>query len=505
MELIKPGLKIDFLGKKVLFLLLSAVCMVSGLAYIVLVQGGLKYGIDFASGAEMQIKFSKPTASAEIRRALAEVNLADSPVQTFGDAENNEFLIKIAWDNEDVEIRVTPKGLEKIGVASAGEKGNPAGDGEAAPEAGGKPADVKIDEKIDEKTAPKPEGEDAKDSPERKAAEKSEKSDSSGEEDEDKADEGKTAAKKDAESSSKPPVQLAVEEALARTGFGFAEAVSPILDGHGVPSETVFHVAALFKKKEARRKIERIKAELEKTFGPGGALAKLIQGNVDEGVRGISQALVNAYGKEKTAEGQKEWAFEIRRSEKVDPFVARELQKKGFNAIYYSLAFIFIYIVFRFKEGGVGFASGAVAALVHDVIFTVSVFSVAGKEFNLPVVAAILTIIGYSLNDTIVVFDRIRENLGRFRRMERTELFNRSINETLSRTLITSITTLFVVACLFVFGGAVIHDFAFALLVGILVGTYSSIYIASPVALAADKAYKVGRERWRMSRARGRK
>ena len=130
---------------------------------------------------------------------------------------------------------------------------------------------------------------------------------------------------------------------------------------------------------------------------------------------------------------------------------------------------------------------GAIVALIHDVIITVGLFSLFGKEFSLPIIAAILTIIGYSLNDTIIVFDRIRENLRKYQKRPMAAIINRSINETLSRTILTSGTTLLVVAALFVLGGGIIHDFAFALLVGIAIGTYSSVFVASPILLAWQK------------------
>jgi preprotein translocase subunit SecF len=133
------------------------------------------------------------------------------------------------------------------------------------------------------------------------------------------------------------------------------------------------------------------------------------------------------------------------------------------------------------------YAMGAIVALLHDVVITVGVFSIFGKEFTLPIIAALLTIIGYSLNDTIIVFDRIRENLRKYHKRPLPEIINRSINETLSRTLLTSGTTLCVVLVLFLLGGGIIHDFSFALLVGIGIGTYSSIFVASPVLLSWQK------------------
>ncbi len=218
---------------------------------------------------------------------------------------------------------------------------------------------------------------------------------------------------------------------------------------------------------------------------------------------------------------------EIRRVETVGPQVGTDLREKALLAMFFALIFIAIYISGRFEfkwwqsalvaaglGGGVyavytlGFslivliwvallgtlilfwvlglkyALGAILALIHDVSITIGLFTVLEKEFTLPVVAALLTIIGYSLNDTIVVFDRIRENLKKLSRSPLAEIINRSVNETLSRTILTAGTTLLVVLALFFLGGDIIHDFAFALLVGIIVGTYSSIYVAGSILLA---------------------
>lgn len=191
----------------------------------------------------------------------------------------------------------------------------------------------------------------------------------------------------------------------------------------------------------------------------------------------IEEALRTTFGKEN---------FEIRRVEVVGPKVGKDLRQKGILAMIYAMAGILIYITLRFE---LRYALGAIIALIHDVTITVGIFSLLGKEFTLPIIAALLTIIGYSLNDTIVVYDRIRENLKKVRRQNLGNVINSSVNETLSRTVLTSLTTLIVVAALFFLGGAVIHDFAFALIVGILVGTYSSIFIASPTILAWESVW----------------
>ena len=166
----------------------------------------------------------------------------------------------------------------------------------------------------------------------------------------------------------------------------------------------------------------------------------------------------------------------LERVEMVGPKVGRDLREKALLSILYAIIGIVIYISWRFEFQ---YAIAAIIALIHDVLVTMGAFSIFDKEFTLVIVAAFLTIIGYSLNDTIVVFDRIRENLRRKGKLSTTDIINASINQTLSRTLLTSGTTLLVVVALFFFGGEIIHDFSFALLVGIFIGTYSSIFIAS--------------------------
>lgn len=231
----------------------------------------------------------------------------------------------------------------------------------------------------------------------------------------------------------------------------------------------------------------------------------------------VQQALESSTGKSVT----------VRRVEMVGPQVGKDLREKALFAMFYALLFIAIYISGRFElkwllSGviagvlmgavyflsifdvsvpyliaaalivslalywflGLKYAMGATVALIHDVTITVGIFSIFNKEFTLPIIAALLTIIGYSLNDTIIVFDRIRENLRKYHKNPLEIIINRSVNETLSRTILTSLTTLVVVIALFVLGGGIIHDFAFALLVGIVIGTYSSIYVASPILLA---------------------
>lgn len=292
MEFIKPETKINFIGIRRIAFVLSGLAIGAGLISIIL-HGGLNYGIDFAGGTLVQVKFSEPTHVKTIKGNLASIGLDRSVVQRFGEKKDNEYLIRVEKSASDLET-----------------------------------------------------------------------------------------------------LSLQIE------------------------------------------------GSLQKAYGKGGV--------------------------------------EIRRTEMVGPKVGKDLRRKGILAIIYALIGILIYITWRFEFI---FALGAIIALIHDVAITVGAFSIANKEFTLPIVAAILTIIGYSLNDTIVVYDRIRENRRKMRREALAKVVNSSINETLSRTLLTSLTTLIVVVILFIFGGGVIHNFAFALIVGVLVGTYSSVFVASPIIL----------------------
>ena len=220
--------------------------------------------------------------------------------------------------------------------------------------------------------------------------------------------------------------------------------------------------------------IQRFGAE-----GKGEYLIRLELGSAD--LAGFTGVINEALAKEFGAEG-----FEIRRTEMVGPKVGKDLRSKGLQAIIAALIGILIYISIRFQFR---FAIGAVVALAHDVMITVGVLSLTNKEISLPVLAALLTIVGYSLNDTIVVYDRIRENMRRMKSEAYEKVINLSVNETLSRTILTSLTTLIVIAILFILGGGVIHNFSFALLIGIIVGTYSSIFVASPVVILLEKKF----------------
>jgi len=221
-------------------------------------------------------------------------------------------------------------------------------------------------------------------------------------------------------------------------------------------------------------------------YGAPDEILIRVQNRNGEKSSSISTAVLNALTGQFGAN-----TVQMRRVEFVGPQVGKELARAGIMAVLIAMLAILIYVTFRFE---LRFALGADAALLHDVTIVLGLFALTGKEFSLPVVAALLTVIGYSLNDTIVVFDRIRENLAANRKKKKPDneedVANASINQTLARTLMTSLTTLLVVAALFFLGGEVIHGFALALMAGIIIGTYSSIYIASPVMLALHGRFK---------------
>ncbi len=368
MQIIKSDINIDFVGKQKLGFLLSGLLILISIGSLI-VHKGPNYGIDFAGGTLIQIKFTEAVDVGKIRASLSDMGFQDVSVQNFGKAEDHEFLIRTS----NIQARETGDDQTKQG-----------------------------------------------------------------------------SAEPDAQAESR--------------------------------------------------------ADNDKILDLSGTISTAI-----ETATGIIP--------------------EIRRTEMVGPQVGKDLRKKALLAIFYSLLFITIYISGRFELKWVlsgvtagslmtavyflsvfnvsmvvliagalvvtlalfwflqlKYAMGAIVALMHDVLITVGIFSILDLDFSLQVVAALLTIIGYSLNDTIIVFDRIRENIkGQDKRASFPLLFNKSINETLSRTILTSVTTLIVLLALFFMGGDIIHNFAFAMIIGVLVGTYSSIFVASPIVLAVNK------------------
>ena len=302
MEIFKSDINFDFVGKRKLALILSLVLLTIGIVSLV-VKGGPAYGIDFAGGTLVQIKFTETTSAAQLRATLEDLDLHGLTIQQVGDDAANEFMVRAQDSGENLE-----------------------------------------------------------------------------------------------------------------------------------------NLAA------------KISTALTKDYGAGKA--------------------------------------EIRRTEMVGPQVGKDLRNKGIQAIFFAIIGMLAYITFRFEFR---FGAGAVIALLHDVLITLGLMSLLNLEIDLTVVAGFLALVGYSVNDTVIVCDRIRENLGKLHNQSLAHIINRSINETLSRTVMTSGLTLLSVLALFVFGGSVIHNFSFVLLAGIIVGTYSSIFIASPVILIWE-SYRAGRK-----------
>jgi preprotein translocase subunit SecF len=298
MQLIKPDINIDFVGKRKIALFVSIALILIGFASLV-IKGGPNYGIDFAGGTLVQVRFAQPTDASAIKKAMKGIDLGSVVVQRFGDNQN-EFLIR-------------------------------------------------------------------------------------------------------------------VEQSTAE------------LQGLSV----------------------QIKNALEETYE---------KGDVD-----------------------------IRRVEMVGPQVGKDLRSKGLKAIFYAMLGLLAYISWRFEFR---FAVGAIVALIHDVAITLGAFSLFNKEIDLPIIAAFLAIIGYSLNDTIIVYDRIRENIKIHKGKPLKEVINLSVNQSLSRTIITSLTTFVVVLILAIFGGRVLFGFSIAMVVGVIVGTYSSMFVAAPVLIAWEHRFK---------------
>jgi len=338
MQFIKPGINIDFIGKRKIAFALSLVMILISIGSLV-INKGPRYGIDFAGGTLVQVKFEASVAIDQIKSGLATMELAASAVQQFGQADDHEYLIRT-------------------------DATNPAMEG--------------LSEKIE----------------------------------------------KNLKAATNVPVEIRrVEMVGPQVGQDLRE-------------------KALFAMFYALLLITvYISGRFELKWAMSGIVAAAIMGSVY--LLSLFQVSV--------------------------PFLM-------LAALIVSLV---IFWFFEFK-----YAMGAIVALIHDVTITVGMFSIFDKEFTLPIVAALLTIIGYSLNDTIIVFDRIRENLRKYHKEPLSTILNKSINETLSRTILTSGTTMIVVVSLFILGGGIIHDFSFALMIGVLVGTYSSIFVASPILLA---------------------
>jgi len=421
MEFIKPGTHFDFISKRFIAFALSGTMIL--VTIILLIVRGLNLGVDFTGGVSLQVKLDQRQTIAHIRDALRALHLEGSSIQEFGAVSKYEYILTVPGQNLSSQ-EITEEVKRNLTTVY-----------------------------------------------------------------------GQTFELQ----------KLSSPAAMGSASYQLR------LDSHQNPDKikTALQVEGL----------EGLQIEDKGQVQEYDYLIRTEK--MDMQLTGLSekvkQALILEFGE----------GVDIRRVEMVGPKVGKELSQKALFAIFYSLLFIAIYISGRFElkwmmsfimaaslalavylgsSFGVNiewliilalvitlglcwllnlkYAMGAIIALIHDVTITVGAFALTDREISLSIIAALLTIVGYSLNDTIIVFDRIRENIKRYRRRSLIEVINSSINETLSRTILTSSTTLIVVAALFILGGGVIHDFAFALLVGIIVGTYSSIFVASPILLA---------------------
>jgi preprotein translocase subunit SecF len=360
----------DFVGKSRIFVTLSIIAIAASL--LLFFTKGLRYGIDFAGGTELQLKFQKEVSAGDIRTVLESLQMRDAVVQSLGDPKEREFLIRVTKSSSDPER-----------------------------------FDANLRQSIQ------------KNFPDNNLLKV------------------RYVADRAYLTFQNPLETLKLSQAIQDVGGNELKVHDVAIYGKPDNHEYTINFSGLS---------TVIAGSLEKKFGTG--------------------------------------SFELRREDTVGPKVGKELRVKGVMSMLVTLVLLLIYIWFRFD---IAFAPGALLALFHDVAITIGVFCLFGFEMNLTVMAGLLTLVGYSLNDTIVVYDRIRENMKRMKDKPLAEIINASINQTLSRTIMTSGATMLVTIALMIWGGDIIFNFAFALSFGIVVGTYSSIYIASPLTILLNR------------------
>lgn len=439
MEIIRPGTNINFTGGRGIAYIVSAVLVVSSLlAYLFLA----KFGVDFAGGTEIHVAFEdEGIAIADVRRAVASLGLSDDSVQAFGGDNSGEFLVRVETINFGAE-----DSYHEMREVLEGHYGADAFTEWVFDEEKDLKFTVVPTKRMDPLefervlvtagVLPAPEGGVAPPPP----ADLDSAADAGGDDD---------SAQDDDDSAG--------SDALTADVSDQAEPEPTAADGE---DDVVLEA-------------EWVVRDARYTNGLTVALPA------------IAERIQEIFAGSDVLAGK---AFEIVQVDSIGEKVGKQLRTNGILAILVMLGLILVYIAFRFE---LSFAPGAVIALLHDVLIVAGVFSlgcvVFGFEFNVPVIGALMTIVGYSLNDTIVVYDRIRENLRRYKRKDLEWVVNTSINECLSRTLLTSVTTFVVVLILAIFGGPILRGFAVALMAGILIGTYSSIYVASPVILLLQR------------------
>jgi preprotein translocase subunit SecF len=365
-DIIPHGTKIDFVGKRRIAVTLSLVANVAIIAWALL--GGLNFGVDFAGGTELEVKFSKAVDPGEIRNEIGDLGFEDASVQTYGDADEHSFLIRVGrialMSDADVKR-----------VVDAVQGRFPIHSWSFNPEVG---------DKID------------------------------------------------FQFQGEPPSPQALREVVEGAGVGVRE----------------------------------VRGEQGLTAGTR-SFAVITQGIRERLERDLASRFADA-------------SPEVRRVEYVGPAVGRELRNQGFKAILYAMALIVVYVGLRFDFK---FAPGVIIALLHDAVITLGYFVFTGREFNLTSIAVILTIIGYSVNDTVVIYDRVRENQAKYKGKPLAEIVNLSVNEVLGRTFITTLATALSLIGLLLYGVGTLFDFAAALMFGLISGAYSTWFIAAPMTI----------------------
>jgi preprotein translocase subunit SecF len=366
-DILPHGTTFDFVGKRHIAVVLSLIVNLTIIIWALPAVHGLNFGVDFAGGTEMEVKFAQPVDPGAIRRSVEEQGFKDASVQTYGPETDNTFLIRVG--------RIALMGAEDV-----------------------------------------------------------------------KRVEAAVAARFKVKSASFNP------EIGDKIDFQF--------DGTVTTAELQAAVEA------AGVRVREVREEAGLTAGTR-SFAVITQGIREK----VEQELNTRFAAAKP---------EVRRVEYVGPAVGRELRNQGFKAVLYAIALIVVYIGLRFDFR---FSPGVVIAIIHDAVVTLGYFAFSGREFNLTSIAVILTVVGYSVNDTVVVYDRIRENKAKFQGRGLADLVNLAINETLGRTFLTSFATALSLIGLLIFGVGTIFDFAFAMLLGIISGTYSTWFIAAPMTI----------------------
>ena len=368
-DLVPHGTKFDFVGKRRMAVILSLLANLTVIAWALPQVHGLDFGVDFAGGTEILVKFQKPVDPGELRRSVEALGFKDASVQTYGPDSDHSFLVRVGRI-----ALLTPEDVARV-VQAVKARFPVQGQPHFSPEVG---------DKID------------------------------------------------FEFQGTPPSPADLKAAVESAGV----------------------------------KVREIREESGLTAG-SKALAVLTQGINDR----VERELFTRFGDARP---------EVLRTEYVGPAVGRELRNQGFKAVLYAIALIVVYVGLRFDFR---FSPGVIIALVHDAIITLGYFAFTGREFNLTSVAVILTVVGYSVNDTVVVYDRIRENQAKLKGKPLGEIVNISINEVLGRTFLTSFATALSLVGLLVFGVGTIFDFAMAMVIGIVSGTYSTWFIAAPMTI----------------------